>query len=292
MFNYISLPSTVATDEKITVPSDLTEVVSIGIQDEQNLYNDLSKKLIVLEKSLDYSLEAVNEVKEAAKQIIIAIDDKQELLMRCDWLITMLDVKNRINHLASLKEVDDAYKKLIRVQTCPLKNELMKQLDELKKKFEKEETALSAKETLIESIFETGNKTFINLGTTGRDAIIEEVLNGDGKVETAIAKAEELEASVQFTKKYKTIGELKTALEKLPLKHYRNIPEESEAEVLQKLLDNSNWNGLFHLDRLIYQYTMQVKQLHEHKQDGIQATLVVNDKLIKQFGLQQWPEIK
>ncbi|MEJ9281587.1 hypothetical protein [Ureibacillus thermosphaericus] len=287
MLNTLTLPSTVATDEEIAVPSCLVGVVSIEIQDEQKLYSDLSRKLLKLETSLDYSLDEVNEIKEEAEQILIAIDEKQELLMRCDWLITMWDVKNGINHFTSQEEVNAAYKKLIRVQTCPLKKELMNRLDALQKTFEKEETAFSPKELLLEKVFETGNKIFINLGTTGREAIIEEVLKGDGKVETAIAKAEELEASVEALRQYKTTKELKTALEKLPLKHYGNIPEEYEAEILQKLLAHPNWNGLFHLDCLILQYTIQVKQLHEPKQEEIQATLVVNEKLVEQLKLQQ-----
>ncbi|ADC49270.1 hypothetical protein BpOF4_06040 [Alkalihalophilus pseudofirmus OF4] len=91
---------------------------------------------------------------------------------------------------------------------------------------------------------------FINLGITGRHAVLEKVLDGDGKVETAVNKAEELEASVQAVKQHKTIDSLRNALEVLLLQKLATIPAEYGEEVLQKLVDNSNWNGLFQLERL------------------------------------------
>lgn len=69
--------------------------------------------------------------------------------------------------------------------------------------------------------------------------------------------------------------------------HLANLSAEYEQEVFQKLLDQPTWNGLFNLDVLIRQYTAQVEKLHNPVQEGIFDTLVLNDSVIEQLGVQQ-----
>lgn len=146
---------------------------------------------------------------------------------------------------------------------------------------------LSAKEQLVEDIFATGNETFINLGTAGREFVLTEVLKETPSVELAIAKAEALEAQVKAAKQSVNVEELKANLESLPLVHLVNVPAEYEQEILQKLLDQPTWNGLFNLDLLIRQYTVQVEKLHNPVQEGIFDTLVLDAKVIERLGVQQ-----
>lgn len=261
-------------------------VTSTEVMDEAPLYKQLSKQLIELETTTDYTVEQVQPIREIAEKMLLNIDEKAELLMRCEWLVTMKDVEGRIDQLSTVEDVQSAKRQLGRVQTCPLKNELKAKLDELEAQFATAKV-LSAKEQLVEDIFATGNETFINLGTAGREFVLTEVLKETPSVELAIAKAEALEAQVQAAKQCTKVEELKAKLQVLPLVHLAKVPAEYEQEVLQKLLDQPTWNGLFNLDILIRQYTAQVEKLHNPVQEGIFDTLVLDDKVIEKLGIQQ-----
>lgn len=288
MINTSTLPSSVATNEQLPVPAVLAGAISISVHDEQKLYKDLSQQLIQLETSLDYSLKEVIEIEAMAKQMMIAIDDKQELLMRCGWLVTMAEVKQEMDQIVSLEEIQTARSKVSRVQTCPLKKQLMEQLDQKEAQLEPVETVLSTKDALVEAIFETGNTTFINLGTAGREYVLDEILaNGKGTIDEAIANAESLEASVQAAKQSNSVAELSQALEALPLKHFEIIPTEHKEEVLQNLLDNANWKGLFQLDLQIKNTATQVNRKYAPVQEGPMTTLVMDNKVIERLGVQQ-----
>ncbi|MCP1143651.1 hypothetical protein [Lysinibacillus endophyticus] len=288
MINISILPSSVATKEHIAVPSVIMGVVSIEVQDEQKVYKELSHKLIELETSLNYSLQTVNEIEKMVNQMIIAIDEKHELLLRCEWLVTMSEIKDKIDKITSLEDIKSARAKLSHVQTCPLKKQLMEQLEQKEANLEPVEVILSSKAALVEAIFESGNETFINLGSAGREYVLEEVLaNGKGTIEETIANAVALEASVQAAKQSSSTAELSQVLESLPLQHFGNIPTEYVEEVLQSLLDNANWNGLFQLDLQIKHTVTQVYRKHNPVQEGPLTTLVIDEKMIEKLGVQQ-----
>lgn len=261
-------------------------VTSTEVMDEAPLYKQLSRQLIELETTTDYTVEQVQPIREIAEKMFINIGEKAELLMRCEWLEVMKAIEQDIATYNSLDNVQAAKRQLGRVQTCPLKNELKAKLDELEARFATTKV-LSAKEKLVEDIFATGNETFINLGTAGREHVLTEVLKETPSVELAIAKAEALEAKVQAIKQSANVEELKSKLESLTLVNISNLSTEYEQEVFQKLLDHPTWNGLFNLDLLIRQYTAQVEKLHNPVQEGIFDTLVLNDQVIERLGVQQ-----
>lgn len=261
-------------------------LTSTEVMDEAPLYKQLSMQLIELETTTDYTVEQVQPIHEIAEKMFLNIDEKAELLMRCEWLEVMKAIEKDIATYNSLESVQTAKRQLGRVQTCPLKNELKAKLDELEGQFATTKV-LSVKEQLVEDIFATGNETFINLGTAGREFVLTEILKETPSVELAIAKAEALEAQVQSAKQSTNVDELKSNIEALPLAHLANVPVEYEQEVLQKLLDHPTWNGLFNLDLLIRQYTAQVEKLHNPVQEGILQTLVLDDKVIERLGVQQ-----
>lgn len=261
-------------------------ITSTEVMDEAPLYKQLSKQLIELETTTDYTIKQIQPIREIVENMLLKIDEKAELLMRCDWLEVMKSIEQDLTTYNSLKGVQAAKSQLGRVQTCPLKNELKAKLDELEAQFETTKI-LSTKEQLIEDIFATGNETFINLGTAGREYVLAEVFKETPSVELAIAKAEALEAQVQAAKQSTTVEELKAKLQALPLAHLANVPAEYEQEVLQKLLDQPTWNGLFNLDLLIRQYTAQVEKLHKPVQEGVLQTLVMDEKVMERLGVQQ-----
>jgi len=261
-------------------------ITSTEVMDEAPLYKQLSKQLIELETTTDYTVEQVQPIRELAEKMLLKIDEKAELLMRCEWLEVMKSIEQDIFAYNSLESLQTAKRQLGRVQTCPLKNELKAKLNELEAQFATAKV-LSDKEQLVEDIFATGNETFINLGTAGREFVLDEVLKETPSVELAIAKAEALEAQVKAAKQSANVEALKAKLQALPLVHLANVPAEYEKEILKKLLDQPTWNGLFNLDLLIRQYTAQVEKLHNPVQEGIFDTLVLDDKVIERFGVQQ-----
>lgn len=286
MIDISSLPASIGTNNSVSASSALKDFKSIGVQDEQQIYTNLSHRLIEIEKRIEIEWELVFAIEGEARQMMLLLDEKNELLMRCNWLNRLYDAKEKITTVSTMSEVKRLQASIRMVQTCPLKSKLIDELKNLEQMLDVETAQLSDEDTLNEAIFNTGSQVFINLGTVGRSAVLEEVLNSDGQVHTAIAKAEELEALVQDAKQCDTVETLQKAFQSLPLGNLVAIPAEYEEEVLQKLLDNPIWNGLFHLDRLIHQYTAQIVRLHEPEQEGIQTTLDVNEKIIKRLGLQ------
>lgn len=254
--------------------------------DEERYYKDLSKKLFELETKIEYNVDQVQVICEQVEKMFLRLDEKAELLMRCVWLVAMSEVKNEMHKIASLEDIKLARTKLNRVQTCPLKKQLIDQLAQIEAKLEPIEVVLTSKDALVEAILETGNKTFINLGTTGREYVLTEICKVIPSVELAISKAEVLETQVQAAKESTTVKELKAKLEVLPLKHLVKVPAEYEQEVLQKLLDQSTWNGLFNLDLLIRQFTAQIEKIYKPVQEGVLQSLVLDEKVIEQLGLQ------
>lgn len=278
-----SLEVEIEEEEELLKSITFTETL-----DEERYYIELSKQLITLETTIEYQVDQVHLIREKVEKMFLRLDEKAELLMRCDWLEVMKGIEAQIPTITSLENVESAKRQLGRVQTCPLKNELKQKLGALEAKLttvEKKEPSL--KEILAEAIFATGNETFINLGSIGCNYVVEKVLKGDSKVETAIAKAEALEVSVQEAKWSSSTKVLGQALGELPLQHFENIPVEYVEEVLKNLLENTNWNGLFQLDLQIKHTVEQVHRKHNPVQQGVMTTLVMDEKLMEQLSVQK-----
>lgn len=282
-----TLPASVATNEEVLVPEILNAGQFIEAVDELALYQQLNKQLSELEVMVDYKDSQVKTIQVQIEKMMIRLDEKEELLMRCEWLITMKDIEGCLAQLTTLEVVKATRSKLSRVQTCPLKKKLQQKLETLEAQLIPVENQLSPKEVLVEAIFATGNETFMNLGSTGRNYVLEEVVKSDGKIETAIAKAKELEAFVQEIKQSRSVAFLHRALKQLPLLNFNTIPVEHEEEVLQILLDNANWNGLFQLDLQIKHTAAQVQRKYNPVQEGAMTTLVIDEKVMEQLGVQQ-----
>lgn len=52
--------------------------------DEAHLYKQLSMQLIALETTTDYTVDQVQAIRKIAEKIFLRIDEKAELLMRCE----------------------------------------------------------------------------------------------------------------------------------------------------------------------------------------------------------------
>ncbi|MFD0942924.1 hypothetical protein [Savagea faecisuis] len=294
MYDFSTLPgsSAVAGFEPLLVDEKIQYTFTESA-DEGKLYNDLNERLITLEVSLTIDREVLNTIEDDAKELRLLVDEKEEVLMRIDWLERLDKVQQGLEDVQTKEEAQKLLRLIAPCQTSPLKNELKLELETLVESLpseQVEEVQMTDAEVLMEKAVEEAGDTFINLGKAGRDSVIADVLDQYGKnasIDVVQELTQTLEQRVKALKEVKESSELIEQLDSLPLQHLANIPTEYEEEVLEKLLITPNWNGLFHLDRLILQYTKQIEHQHTPVQEGVQATLVMNDGLMKQLGVQK-----
>jgi len=211
--------------------------------------------------------------------MMLAIEEKQELLMRCQWLFGLYTVKEQIASVTTMAELKSLRSKISNVQTCPLKKELMEQLSALEQTLEQEVVELSAEDALIEAVFEAGNEAFINLGKAGRDSVIRDVLKQLGKEATLKAVLEHtntLEQRVEALTDIKESQELLNQLESLPIPSFHALPAVRKGRIAESLLENNNWNGLALLNRMIAHLDKAITN-EEQQQEEAKNTILTTD---------------
>jgi len=288
MIDFSSLPGSVATDINVTVSPLFVGTASFVSRDEKLVYKNLSNRLIDIENKVDIEREKVTNIESEAKQMMLAIDEREELLMRCQWLFNLYTVKEQITSITTINELISLRSKISSVQTCPLKKELTEHLKTLEQTLEPRVVELSVRDTLIEEVFESGNETFINLGKAGREYVLDTLLANDSNVtvEQVIAESEELEQSVQQLKGISDIVTFEAAITKLPLASLVKLTENQHQEVISELHENATWNGLFSLDRVLYQLITQNERQTTAKENiapGFQTTVSINDELMRRL---------
>lgn len=288
MMDFSSLPGSVAIEGNLLVSPILKGATGFEVKDEALVYKDLSNRLIQIETKTDTEREKVSEIESEAKQIMFALDEKQELLMRCEWLFSLYTVKEQITTITTMNELKSLRTKISSVQTCPLKKKLMEEFSALELTLEPEVLELSGKDTLIEAVFEVGNETFINLGKAGREHILESLFASDSAVtvKQVISATKELEQSVEHLKGIKDLEQFDAALTKLPLASLEKLTVYHRKEVLQELHENAKWSGLFSLDRTLQHVITQCARKVNAEQaiaPEIQTTLSINDELMKRL---------
>lgn len=294
MYDFSTLPasSAVAGIEPLLLDKKI-QYTFMENADEGKLYNELNERLITLEVLLTIAREVLNTIEDDAKGLRLFVDEKEEVLMRIDWLERLDEVQQELDDVQTKEEAQKLLRLIAPCQTSPLKKQLTAQLETLAESLpseQVEEVQMTDAEVLMEKAVEEAGDTFINLGKAGRDSVIADVLDQYGKnasIDVVQELTQTLEQRVKALKEVKESSELIEQLDSLPLQQLANIPTEYEEEVLEKLLSTPNWNGLFHLDRLILQYTKQIEHQHTPVQEGVQATLVMNDGLMKQLGVQK-----
>ncbi|MED4455957.1 hypothetical protein [Metabacillus fastidiosus] len=198
-------------------------------------------------------------IKVLSESFKIASDEKEEVLLRIDWLDRLYKAKEKIKLINTREEAQFLRRLIASVQTCPMKTQLMAELDLLEqllpaKEMPSEKT--STGELLMEKTIEEAGEVFINLGKAGREHIVREVLNqyGDNAdVEHIKELSTILERRVESLKEEKDRHQLAMSLEQLPIPLFSRLGDERKEIVINRLIENSKWNGLASLDRMIAQ---------------------------------------
>ncbi|WP_067730234.1 hypothetical protein [Oceanobacillus damuensis] len=293
--DFSTLPSSVATKEITEFPTedDKYYVTYTAKIDEQKLYNELSNRLGTLELSLNINIKELNDIEILVNDIHISIDLKDELLFRINWVNKLYLAKEKIAFIDSMDKAKEVNRLITPVQICPLKTSIMKELDTFVKSLSDEYTApeMSPEQNLMaKSIEEAGNE-FINLGKTGREYVVAEVIDkyhNGATVEAVKEKTTALEDSIKELTDRKDKKVLLETLKKIPLVNFATIPTERIDIILDQLIQSEPWNGLASLDRLIKQLDrnithqervkaeQKIKSLRDGKMDTIDYELARN----------------
>lgn len=272
MIDFSSLPSSEAEPlNEINVPTKGVRFTFTGSIDESNLYNDINKRLSILETSLEIDKEELNAIQQENDNFRVSIDEKEEVMLRIDWLRRLYEVKEVIQSVETKEHAEQLRRKITSVQTCPLKNELMATLESLAQSLPSEQTEqsqLSPEQELMEKAIVEAGDAFINLGRAGREYVVTKVIEEFGK-DVPVASIQEavsaLEEQVARLAGIDDVEELQTQLETLPLSNYSRLSSERKQTVAEKLIENRQWKGLASLDRLIHQLDAKLSAAEEQE---------------------------
>ncbi|MDH4620183.1 hypothetical protein [Brevibacillus sp. AY1] len=259
MIELAYLPSSLGkTLNALEVSDEFKRYTFTGFINERTLFTDIDRKLNKLENSTDFELIDIEELVKLSEQIELASEEKEISLIRIDWLqrlhkakgeLCSADTKEKLKHLRHI---------IAPVQTCPLKNQL---LDEI----EFRETAMSEEaiskehdefKLLMDCAIKELGDVFINLGKSGREYVITEVQKQqeDGAntvhvkdcVERVVQK---VHALLNLTDRVKLIAEL----DQLPIPIFSNLVVGRKERIADTLIQEKGWSGLVSLERRIAQ---------------------------------------
>ncbi len=246
--------------------------------DERNLYSNLNKRLTILETSLEIDKKELNAIQQESDSFRVSIEEKEEVLLRIDWLHRLYEVNEAIQSVDTKETVEQLRRKITSVQTCPLKNELMATLESLAQSLPSEQTEqsqLSPEQELMEKAVEEAGDAFINLGRAGREYVVTKVIEEFGK-DVPVASIQEavtaLECQVDSLAEIDDTQALQAQLEALPLSNYSRLSTERKQMVAEQLIENKQWKGLASLDRLIHQLDAKLSAAEEqNKVQGMES---------------------
>lgn len=285
MIEYTSLSACKAEPLKqITIAIDGVKFTSSETIDEQALFFDLSKRLNLLENTLEINNQELNSIQELANDLIISNDEKNELNLRIKGIHRLYEVKSLIDsQIINTKE----HAKQLRTRIAPikmdkLKNELKEKLDSLIKSLPSEKlepVKLSFEQELIEkAILEVG-KPFDNLGKIGQVNVVKEVLSSFGEkatVEEIHKRTLAIEQAIESLVDVKDTNELVSRLEILPLSVFSTLSPKRKDTIAEKLLRISPWNNFASLNRIITLLDKQIS-INERKKEEEKNTIQINE---------------
>lgn len=260
--------------------------------DEDQLYKDLNTRLLTLEIAITIDEKSLQLIIQDAKGLRFSVGEKEEVLMRIDWLKRLEQVQENLGDVQTKEEAQKQMRLILSCQTSPLKNQLTIQLDQLIESLpsESNETIqVSAEESLMEKAIEEAGNAFINLGRSGRDFIIVDVIRQFGEkatIEAIIEHTVQLEQCVVSLADVKGKAELIRKLESLPIASFSTMPAERKAEIGERLLEANQWSGLATLERMILHWNRFLTNEEEKQQEventihlsKAEATLTLNTK--------------
>lgn len=279
MINYKFIPASTAQQlsevSKLNCEFEFTITESI---DEKKLFDTINTKLIALETKIEIDIVELNAISKMVEEFRIAIDEKEELHLRIDWLKRLYQAKEEIQAVDNKEKAKRLRKLIISVQTCPLKQQLLSKLDELEQSLNEENAILaefSREQQLMEKAIKEAGDVFINLGKVGREFVIASVLQQFGErtsMDSVKENAVAIEQRVTMLAELNDPDEMISCLKQLPLSSFNQLKTSIKEEIAKRLIDHNKWNGLSALDRQIV-HLEKVINNEERKQEEAKYTI-------------------
>lgn len=182
MGDFTWLPGSIAVDSIDALLADKKfNYTSMAVSDEMALYNTINVRLIELQKALNIDLDVLQAIIEDTSQMVFRWDEKEELLLRINWLNRLYKVQQEIDEVTTHDRAKELHSHISTCQTSPLKKQLQDRLDDLLSTLPKEVIEKTAKEKLMEFAIEKVGDDFINLGRAGREYVINDLLKKLGE---------------------------------------------------------------------------------------------------------------
>lgn len=274
MLNYSTLPSSLAAPVFEATVSEGFYYTVTASKDETPIYQELNQRLTQLETSTDIYEDKLQAIEQVSADLIINLEAKEEVQLRINWLKRLYDVKASLPSVTTFTETERLRTMLSPVQTCPLKFELRTALDRLAESIpaETEPPSLSNHNRVMEFAIEHAGEGFINLGKTGREHVVKDLLEKFGE-DVQVASIQKvvsaLERQVVDLAEVEDARTLQAQLEVLPLTNYSRLSSERKQVIAEQLIKTRDWKGLASLDRLICQ--LDAEQSAAEKQDMVQG---------------------
>lgn len=81
----------------------------MAVSDEIALYNDINVRLIELEKALNIDLDVLQAIIEYTSQMVFRWDEKEELLLRINWLNRLYKVEQEIDEVTTYDQAKELH---------------------------------------------------------------------------------------------------------------------------------------------------------------------------------------
>lgn len=261
MIDFTGLPSSLAEPiEDMQVAKDFHTFTFTGYMNEKTLYTDISTKLHTLETSLDADHEELDTIICLAEQLQFAHEEKEEVITRINWLQRLYKAKVDIRSVDTNEKLKQLRNLISPVQTCPLKKQLLDEMDRLEASLQDAEPSARKEpivmELLMEKAFGEAGDMFINLGKAGREYVVSEVWKQHGdeaNIDHVRKCASQLEERVNTLTDLKDRNELIAELDQLPLIVYSSLDAVRKERIAERLMNEKEWAGLYSLDRRIKQ---------------------------------------
>lgn len=269
MGDFTWLPGSIAVDSIDALLADKKfNYTSMAVSDEMALYNAINVRLIELEKALEIDTAVLQSIIEDTSKMMIQLDEKEELLLRINWLERLLKVEQEIDDVETYDQANELHRYIFNCQTSPLKKQLQDRLEELLATLPQEVIEKTDAEILMEKAIENAGDDFINLGKAGREHVINDLLEKFGE-DVPVASIQEavsaLEHEVNALSEIEDVQGLQDQLETLPLSNYPRLSLERKQIVVEQLIENRQWKGLSSLDRLVRQLDAKLSATEEQE---------------------------
>ena len=263
MLENIKVHSVAKHAEHMVLPKDWM-ITSMPFVNEAQKVMQIHQQMLALERAEKIEASQIVSLKLAVETLMFEVYEKQLFMRRLNSLETLKELTEALSTELTLKEAQMWQVRLANVGMSAKKQALSKQL---KKKVAELQatTQKTLKEVWVTELVQSRHKGFINLTSSARDKILEQLMNNEASLEKIDKYIDLLQIDVMNLKKEKDLVEFIEKLEKLPLQSFASYTSYEKEYVAKMLMEQSNFDTIRALEAMIskayqsYQWKGRVK---------------------------------